>query len=542
MSATVLDTDVVVVGAGPVGSTLAVDLGISGVRAVILESRSQSERPHPGTNLTNVRSMEHFRRYGATDLLAECNPVGADIPRDVQFVTRGTGPTILNMVGALDFVEPLPISSAKPRFGPQESIEDALRTRAGEFAGIEFRYGAFFTHFVEYDDHVAIFYERDGVEECIAARYVVGADGSRSGVRRQLGIKLEGTPRIAHMSTWYIRSPELRELLAAHGHNAAMVWWANEDHSGAIVIPQDSEGVFQYADGPIPDDVDGGDWALAKARLFRDLGAEVEVEPLDGGDLWLNSLVAPTFQSGRAFLAGESCHLISVFGGFGMNTGVGDVADLGWKLAASVHGWAGDGLLASYSADRVPVVKWVRDLTEESTKHLGYTFVEPGMEADTPTGEAIRNEIAGRIIAEKQRELISLGAQFGAALYYSPIIVGDGTIPPLASFGEFVPTASPGARLPHVWLDLAADHSLYDEIAHEGFTVVRTDASADASRLEAAAKERNVPVRVVTVERADVHELYGASLLLVRPDHYVAWRGSEVPEDALALIDRVRGA
>jgi 2-polyprenyl-6-methoxyphenol hydroxylase-like FAD-dependent oxidoreductase len=535
------DPEVVIIGAGPVGTALGIDLALAGVRTLVLEQRAETDRPHPGTNLTNIRTMELFRRWGATEHVRASNPLGPRWARDVQFPTRGNGYMVAKIPGVLGASDPFPFSSGTPHFGPQMSVERGLRARLAELPAAEIRYSSTFGGFEQDDDAVTVQYRDDsGAERTITAQYLVGADGSSSQVRKQLGIRLEGTPGLAEGAAWFVRSPAIRDLMAEHLGQAAFVWFANEDRTGAILIGQSDDGVFQYTDIPLPPGVDGNDWDAMRARLIRTVGEDVAVEPIEGGHFRINSLVAPRFSDGRVFIAGEAAHHISVFGGFGMNTGMGDAGDLGWKLTAAIHGWAGPGLLRSYDAERIPVVRWIRDLTEESTTHLAPTWTEPGMEQPGPHGDAIRARVGQRILEEKQHELLSLGAQLGAAYYDSPVVVSDGTRPPAATFGEFTPSASPGARAPHVWL--GPDRSLYDEIAHEGFTLLVLDPAADAGGLVAAAAERTVPLKVVTPGQDGLAELYGARLALLRPDHYVAWRGADAPEDAMAVIDATRGA
>ena len=536
-----LDADVVIIGSGPVGSALAVDLGLAGVRTIVLEQRENGQRPHPGTNLTNVRSMEHMRRWGATEHLRASNPLGPQFVRDVVFPTRVVdGQIVARVPGAFDFHENLPFASALPHFGPQESIERGLRARLAELPTAEIRYASTFERFVEHEDFVEVVYRGyDGAEGKVACSYLVGCDGGASAVRRQLGIRMEGIRGLVDATIWYVFSPEIRDLIAEHLGGAVFCWFVNEDKTGVNLLAQNDDGLYQFFDCPIEEGVDGSDWEEMKARLIRTVGRDVQVEPVEGGGFKINSVVAPEFHRGRVFLAGESAHHISVFGGFGMNTGIGDAADLGWKLAAAVHGWAGPELLSSYSAERIPVVKWVRDLTEWSTQHVANTWTQAGMEARGPGGDALRQQIGKEILAVKSAELMSFGAQFGAAYYDSPIIASDGTEPPPASFGEFTPSASPGARAPHMWLGDGT--AVFDHVALQGFTLLRLNSDVDTQAFEDAAADRGIPISVQTLRADGLSELYEAPLVLVRPDHYVAWRGTAVPHDPGAVLDVLRG-
>jgi hypothetical protein len=251
--------------------------------------------------------------------------------------------------------------------------------------------------------------------------------------------------------------------------------------------------------------------------------------------------VAETYSKGRVFLAGDAVHQLSPTGAMGMNTGIGDVADLGWKLAAVAQGWGGPGLLASYSSERQPI--GVRAIDNTSGFHLSHNKFHDGfaaIEDDSAEGRALRSEVGPELVREVGRMFRTIGLQLGYRYEDSPIVVPDGTPPPPDDPETFVASARPGSRAPHVALK---DGSSTLDLYGRGFVLARFGARApDGAEIVAAANKRNVPIRVVTIDDPGAADIYQQPLVLVRPDGHVAWRGVKPPSDPLAMIDRVRGA
>jgi hypothetical protein len=274
--------------------------------------------------------------------------------------------------------------------------------------------------------------------------------------------------------------------------------------------------------------------------LIRGLvGTEIEAEVL-GTDPWTaRMLLADRYRNGRAFLVGDAAHLNPPWGGHGFNTGIGDSVNIGWKLAAVIDGWGGDGLLASYEAERRPIAERTIREAVANMSVLAPELGNPELDAPGLVGEQARHAAAQVIRATKDREFHSLGLVLGYQYDASPVIVDDGT-PVLPEGQAYVPTARPGARLPHLWLPDGA--SLYDRLGN-GFSLLRLRDDADVAPFIASAAARRVPLTVVELRGQALERLYEASLLLVRPDQHVAWRGVSIDRPgADAIIDRVRGA
>jgi hypothetical protein len=274
--------------------------------------------------------------------------------------------------------------------------------------------------------------------------------------------------------------------------------------------------------------------------LFRAIGEEFEVEPLGGGTFWTHSVQAPRFDFGRVFLAGDSAHLVSPMGGFGMNLGIGDAADLGWKLAAVIDGWGGPALLPSYSIERGEVTRFILEGCERNQFTGPRELVRPGIEEEGPHGDEVRAQVAADITEKKSRQFTRMGGQLGYRYSSSPVIVRDGTDESAPSFEDYVPSAAPGNRAPHQWLKDGT--SLYDHLG-AGFTVLDLG-DLDTGPIVAAAQARGIPLDVLTVQEPDrsaLLDLYQAGGAIIRSDHHVAWRGDELPADVDNVLDVITG-
>jgi 2-polyprenyl-6-methoxyphenol hydroxylase-like FAD-dependent oxidoreductase len=539
-----VDTPVVIVGAGPVGMFLALDLASKGVRSTVIEQNT-SHRAYPKGDTHNARTMEHYRRLGLADAVRAVG-LPPEHPTDVVYLTRLDGYELKRLrmpSGAEKMAEvathsvtsqvPEPLHRSNQMYVEKVVLERLLATEA-----ITCRLGTELTGFEKTDSGVAVRVRpaEGGPEEVITCQYLVGCDGARSQVRRQLGISYEGEEeetgfRSGLRHSRYLRIPNVVKDVI---REPAWQYWLVRPGRVASLITLDGREEFKmsvYAGNADDDDA---------VRAFVDdcVGEHVDTEILGSQD-WVNglALVAGRYQRGRVLICGDAAHLFTPIGGFGMNTGIDDAANLAWKLAAAIQGWAGPYLVDSYDAERRPAGARNTHAAISLGRPLRGIPLGAALEEDTPAGREARHE-AARILETQRESFASLGVQLGTRYEGSPIVWPDGTPEPEDSCDRYMPTARPGGRAPHLWLSQA--QSLFDVLG-PGFTLLRMGGHPpSAAALVAAARRRAIPLTVVDITLPEARDLYESDLALVRPDQHVAWRGDELP-DADELLTRVTG-
>ncbi len=529
--------DVLIAGAGPVGLSLAIELGLRGVRCLVVE-RNDRVGYSPRAKTTNVRTREHLRRWGIADALRRASPIPADYPPNVVFATRMNGPELARFENAFNGLRlHNDLYSEEAQWVPQYTLENVLRERAAGLPGVSLRFDTTLTRFDQTpEDVTSELTYADGAIARVRSAYIVGADGARSVVREAIGAKMLGDAATFKNYSIIFRAPG---LAGANAHGPAIMYWMVNADVPSLLGPMDDRDLWFFMATRLPGDVDPASVdpveLIRRGTGLRDLAVEVV-----GADPWIaRQLVADTYAKGRAFLAGDACHLHPPFGGFGMNMGVGDAVDLGWKLAATLQGWGGPRLLASYEQERRPV--HLRTIAESVINYgmVGNQLVRPGLEDAGPLGEATRREVGETILATKVREFKTLGLVLGARYEDSAIVEYDGTRPPPEHATIYTPSAHPGCLAPHLWL--ADGTSLYDHFG-PGFTLLVADgASEDGVLLREAASTCGVPLKVIAPNDARLRARYEARLAMIRPDQHVAWRGDALPADVGALLARVTG-
>jgi len=517
-----VDVDVLVVGAGPAGLASAIELGSRGVRVLVAE-RNDRGGTAPRAKTTNVRTRTHLRRWGLADRLAEESPFGVDYPNNMVFVTRLSGFELARFANAFNASpERSQLYPEHAQWIPQYSLEKVLIEKVRSLRCVDLRFDTDFETASQDDTGVtAKLTDKDGGELTVRARYLIGADGARSKIRDLIGATLEGQHGLSHSYNIIFRAPGLSE---AHAHGPAAIYWQLGRQGLSAVGPMDRDDKWFFMPGGAKPGEKLSD-EEAVALIVERTGIDMPFEVLSADSWAASELIADKYADRRIILAGDACHLHPPFGGYGMNMGIGDGVDLGWKIAATLQGWGGPRLIDTYEAERRPIHRAVIDEAMANYAIAG-TMPPPQLEDDGPEGEQIRRAVGMVIQSAKGREFNTLGTVLGLGYEGSPIVSAEPGPPPEHVNEVYTPTARPGYLAPHAWLE--DGRSLYDAFG-QGFSLVvaRNADETEVAKAVDDARMLGVPLTIVRPGNVPARDLYGVSLTLVRPDQHVAWRGDQ---------------
>ncbi|MCW2526424.1 MAG: hypothetical protein JWM76_1284 [Pseudonocardiales bacterium] len=533
-----IETPVLIVGGGPVGLTLALDLAQRGTRSILVERDAGTAvelLAKAGT--LNERSMEYARWLGISDAIINVG-FPDDHPRDTVYCTSLNGFVLGRdpMPSTQDREAP-PQTPEMLRKCPQHLFDPLLAAAVAERGLTTVMYSSGFVSLSQDPDGVtAELKQPDGSALTVRAQYLVGCDGASSVVRKSVGVDFEGK-QLDYSVSVMVRIENLEKYHPLGVGERYM--FVGTEGTWANLTAVDGRSLYRLTmvgseEKLAPDQIDVA--ALVTRALGRD---DVPWEAMRVMPWRRSQFAATSFRSGRVLLAGDAAHTTSPTGGHGLNTGLGDDSDLGWMLDALVRGWGGPALLEAYDAERRPTA--IRN-SAFSTRNYGVWVQTLGRDHvldDSPEGEAQRLAIGAQMSALLQQEWWSLGVGMGYRYDQSPIVVADGTPPTADDASDYVPTARPGHRAPHGWLP---DGRSTIDLFGDGFTLLSFDPFADTSGFVDIATRLGMPLRVESIEDRAIAALYERALVLVRPDGMVAWRGDTVPLDIAGLLDVVRGA
>ncbi|MEY4157061.1 MAG: 2,4-dichlorophenol 6-monooxygenase [Pseudomonadota bacterium] len=550
MTAT-LEPDVLIVGAGPVGMTLALCLAQRRVRCTVVEMKAAHAATEVKCNHISARSMEIYRRLGvAVDLRASGLP--DDYPHDVSYRTSTVGQEItrIHIPGRLtrltdnsgpDGWWPTP---EPPHRLNQRFIEPILARHVQQQPLIQCLYQHQVIE-VQHNDDEALVRCRvlsNGSTVTLRARYVVGCDGGRSLVRKSIGAQLVGDEVVQRVQSTCVRAPDLMALMKAPA--AWAMFTVNPRRSGNVYAIdgretwlihnylRDHESDFESVDR---------DWAI---RTILGVGPDFQYELLSKEDWIGRRLVADKLRQGRVFIAGDSAHLWVPYAGYGMNAGIADADNLAWHLAAQLEGWASPSALDAYERERLPITEQVSHFAMNHAHAMSQRrrAIPADIEDAGDAADASRRSFGQDLYELNVQQYCCAGLNFGYYYDASPVMVYDDAVAPAYSMGSFTPSTVPGCRAPHVWLSDGV--SLLDVLG-TGFTLLCSPhARAEQTALmQQAMHAARVPLTVRVMD--DQHTWpaeYRHAWHLIRQDSHVVWRGDQItPDLAMSVVACLRG-
>ena len=553
-----MHTQVVIVGAGPVGLCLAIDLADRGIRSVVVDTRYPAEVPSVRCNHVAARTMESFRQMGLAEAIRALG-LPDDFPNDIVFRPVGTREEFARIVipGRQGRVDGAPSpddwwpTPEPPHRVNQIFFEPLLFRHAAAKPEVTILSRSLVEDFTQDADSVTVRITAldSGDESFVTGDFLVGCDGGRSMVRKQIGARLEGDAVIQTVQSTYFRAPTLNDVIP--GAPGWMTYLYHPVRAGSL-LAIDGQETWLLHNYLLPGE-DGFDAVDRDSclRMLLGVDADFHYEVLANEDWIGRRMVADRFRDRRAFICGDAAHLWVPYAGYGMNAGIADGLNLSWKLAAYLQGWGGEAMLDAYEAERKPITEQVsRFAMSHAAKAIAERTQIPANFLDhDAAGAQAREELGAEAHRLHLQQFACAGLNFGYYYEGSPLIAHDGEDPPAYTMYDYAVSTVPGCRLPHFWL--GDGRSLYDAIGRD-HVLLRFDSDLVVEPLIEAARLCGMPLTVFDVTGSDVMgsdmigsdvpPAYRHALVIARPDRHVAWRGDQLPADIAAFVEQLAGA
>lgn len=534
---------VLIVGAGPVGLATALDLGWRGISCLILDQEPDQHASidvHPRAAAITPRTMEFCRRWGVAGQVRD-----SGFPRDytpnIVYCTSLTGHELLTQrFASMRDRKPLAQSPESRERCPQIWFDPILKRALAPYRHVQLQRPWQLESFCQHPDGVKAQVIDLAREERISidCKYLIACDGPTSSIRESLDISSSGEGLLSYSVNAVLDIPD---FFSYHDKGQAERYLFMDSRGAwANLTVIDGRERFRFTLTGTKAALDRGTLDLPGV-IRTALGADIPFNIVAIAPWRRRQAVADRFSVGRVFLAGDAAHTIPPNLGLGMNLGLGDSVDLGWKIEAMLRGWGGPRLLDSYEAERRPVALHIAAASTEAYRRWMSSLDSDGdILADGEQGRSARAQAAERLAKALPDGWDTLGLQLGYRYEGSPICISDGTPAPLddGGFSTYLQTGRPGARAPHAWLE---DGRSTIDLFGRGFTLLRFRGSPDAAELIRDAAQKGVPLSVVDIADIAVRDLYGADLVLVRPDGHVAWRADDLALPPRGILDHVLG-
>lgn len=540
----VVETEVLVVGGGPVGLALAGDLGWRGHKCMLVE-QSDGVVKQPKMDGVGVRTMEFCRRWGIVGDV-ESSAYGRSYPQDNVYLVTLKGAELGRqpMPSMQDDVPP-PESPQKRERCPQNMFDPILQAFAKSHSTVSLQYGHKLLDFEQDDEGVTsrILDVNSDKLITVRSRYLVGCDGGRSTVREGLDIGMQGKGVLTHTTNVIFRCPEFNDLHDKKPGYRYMFVGSKGVWATIVAI----NGNDQWRMSIIGNATEQQNYTKEElaALAYKAMGAPFPLEILSVLRWTRIELVADSYGKDRVYIAGDACHLTSPTGGLGMNTGIGDAVDLSWKLSACLQGWGGKRLLDSYSIERRPIAIRITRFSTSNLEVMQKVSHTEDIFLEGPKGDEARNRVGHELCEGLKKEWFSKNMHLGNRYVDSPVCIYDEPESERANQAEFldavnyIPSTRVGCRAPHVWLE---DGRSSLDLFGRGYVLMATRSSLeDTERLALSAKEKGVPLTIYPMDSPQLVEAYQKQFVLVRPDGHVAWRGDTIPHDTHSIIAQVSG-